>query len=351
MTKEEWLKVGYTNGVICENTACVLTFCDVYKLWFAYKSGQVKAQSLDRIECTYNRYYRHSSLLDKRLTQISEETVVLFLNGIFAEMGTVTLKEYRRIYQIVNNVLCYALDFQLDGARLLNWKSIKDYTYTNHIVSKKKAYVCVKDTDISALRSFILSGGYYQKQSACLLLLLNFYLGLRVGELAALEWTDLDMEKRILYISRSEVKKYERLPDGTRGKMVYEISGTKTENGTRRVPVCDKAAELFMLLGAHHHKMGYQSARMLYDGADIIGIRSLDGTLRRLCRLVEIPVFGTHMIRKTVATKMHYAGMPTRMIADMLGHADIATTEKCYILTDMEYFAAVSHALNDVFVY
>lgn len=59
----------------------------------------------------------------------------------------------------------------------------------------------------------------------------------------------------------------------------------------------------------------------------------------------------THMIRKTVATKMHYAGMPTRMIADMLGHADISTTEKCYILTDTEYFAAVSHALNDVFAY
>lgn len=351
MTKEEWLKVGYSNGLIEEESPSTLTFYNAYCLWFSYKSGQVKAQSLDRMECTYNRWYKHSALLGKSLSEINEEIVVSFLNGIFADAGTVTLKEYRRIYQIVNNVLCYALDFHLDGAQLLNWKLIKDYVYSSHIVTPKKAYECVKDSDIAALRKFIQSGGYYQKQSACLLLMVNFYLGLRVGELSALEWSDLDMKKRILHVSRSEIKKYERLPDGTRGKMVYEISDTKTENGTRRVPVCDKAAELFMLLKAHHQKMGYHSARMLYDGSDIIGIRSLDGTLRRLCQLMEIPVFGTHMIRKTVATKMHYSGMPTRMIADMLGHADIATTEKCYILTDTEYFMSVSHALNDVFSY
>ena len=351
MTKEEWLQVGYSSGAIQEEVPGTLTFYDAYSLWFSYKSGQVRAQSLDRMECTYNRWYLHSALPGKRLSEIDEKAVVAFLNGIFADAGTVTLKEYRRIYQIVNNVLCYALDFGLEGARLLNWRAIKEYTYTSHVVSQKKPCASVKDSDIAALRTFILSGGYYKKQSASLLLLVNFYLGLRVGELAALEWTDLDTEKRILYVSKSEVKKYDRLPDGTRRKMVYEISGTKTENGTRRVPVCDQAAELFTLLAAHHRKMGYQSARMLYDGADVIGIRSLDGTLRRLCRLVEIPAFGTHMIRKTVATKMHYSGMPTRMIADMLGHADISTTEKCYILTDAEYFAAVSHALNDVFVY
>lgn len=65
----------------------------------------------------------------------------------------------------------------------------------------------------------------------------------------------------------------------------------------------------------------------------------------------EVPVFNTHMIRKTVATKMHFAGIPSRMIADMLGHADISTTEKCYILTDAEYAENMSHALKDVFNY
>lgn len=266
--------------------------------------------------------------------------------------GAVTLKEYRRIYQIVNNVLNYALDFRENGSRLLNWKMIKEYTYSNHVVTHKNDDVSVPDSDIEKLRDFVLSGGYYVKQSACLMLILNFYLGLRVGELSALEWQDIDFERKILHVSRTEIKKYSRKEDGSRDKLVYEIEDcTKTAAGIRKVPLCDKALVILRLLKMHHEKMGYDSNRLLYDGADIIGVLSLDGTLRKICKLAQVPFFNTHKIRKTVATKLHYKGIPSRTIADILGHADIATTEKCYILTDSEYFASMSHALNDVFTY
>jgi integrase len=39
------------------------------------------------------------------------------------------------------------------------------------------------------------------------------------------------------------------------------------------------------------------------------------------------------MIRKTFATMLHASGMPTRYISDLLGHSDMVTTEKNYILT------------------
>lgn len=39
------------------------------------------------------------------------------------------------------------------------------------------------------------------------------------------------------------------------------------------------------------------------------------------------------MIRKTFATMLHASGMPTRYISDLLGHSEMVTTERNYILT------------------
>ncbi|MDE7223503.1 MAG: tyrosine-type recombinase/integrase [Acetatifactor sp.] len=56
-------------------------------------------------------------------------------------------------------------------------------------------------------------------------------------------------------------------------------------------------------------------------------------TLRKLCKLCDVRYFNTHPIRKTFATMLHDSGVPTRVISDLLGHSDIATTENSYILS------------------
>ncbi len=54
--------------------------------------------------------------------------------------------------------------------------------------------------------------------------------------------------------------------------------------------------------------------------------------MRNLCRLCDMPLINTHLIRKTFATKLHFSGVPTRVVSDLLGHSKIATTENSYIL-------------------
>ncbi len=343
--------MGYENHLIEADAVNVPLFEAVYRTWFNYKRKQIKPQSLDRIEGTWNRYYRETPFARERISMLDESAVISFINSVFASCGSMTLKEYRKVYQIVNNVLAYAVDFDVPGARLLNWRKVKDYAYTNHIVSTKKACAVLRDSDISRLQGFVLSGGYYKKQSACLLLMANFYMGLGVGVLAALTWPDIDFEKKRLHVSKTEIKSYCRDENGNRTHMELDVSVPKTANSVRYVPLCGKAIDMLRLIKHHHEKMGYETERLLYDGTDIAGIRSLERTIGRLCELSGIPAFPTHMIRKTVATKMHFSGIPSRMIADMLGHADISTTERCYILTDTEYMETMSHALNDAFNY
>lgn len=145
---EEWIKMGYSNNIIEADIEDVPTFYEVYRIWFNYKRKQIKPQSLDRIESTWNKYYDGSALAGSRISELNEESVITFINSIFAGCGSMTLKEYRKVYQIINNVLCYAVDFDISGARLLNWKKVKAYAYSNHIVTSKKDTNGIRDSDV-----------------------------------------------------------------------------------------------------------------------------------------------------------------------------------------------------------
>lgn len=175
---------------------------------------------------------------------------------------------------------------------------------------------------------------YPDKRSACLCLLLNFFLGLRIGELASLSFSDFDIDKKVVKIYKTESKYYERDEDGNRcGSMVYRVQDeVKTIYSVRTVPLTTSALYIYELIVKHHNIRGYDSPYLAYDGKDTILTRSLERTLHRLCILCDVKPFNTHLIRKTFASDLHAGGLPTRQISDLLGHSEMSTTERCYIL-------------------
>jgi len=126
----------------------------------------------------------------------------------------------------------------------------------------------------------------------------------------------------------------DRDEEGNRaGAMVYQVvEETKTVFSVREVPLLPEAVYILEHLRAHHDQCGYKDRCLAYDGRNTILVRSLDRTLRKLCKYSNVSYFNTHMIRKTFATMLHASGMPTRYISDLLGHSDMVTTEKNYIL-------------------
>lgn len=58
MLESEWLAMGYKNGIITDVPLDKqVLFKNVYTGWFRMKINTIKSQSVDRIECTYNKYY------------------------------------------------------------------------------------------------------------------------------------------------------------------------------------------------------------------------------------------------------------------------------------------------------
>ena len=333
MTRSEWLELGYDKGIIDIEVHEEVLFCDAYKEWFKMRMQFNKAQSMDRIEVTYHKYYADSSVNGKCISKISDADIIAFILSCCSRYK-MNYKELQRIMQIIKGVLTYMRDISKGGSQLHDWEKIKRNIPADKLqISHEKEYA-IPVIDVEKLLSRVIDDKiYYKKQSACLCLCLNFYLGLRVGELASLAFDDFDFEKNVVKIYKTESKFYNRDENGEIcGTMVYRVvDSTKTIYSVREIPLVPEALHIYLLIKEHHEKMKYDSPYLAYDGTQTILTRSLDRTLRKLITLCDIRPFSTHDIRKTFASTLHFYGVPTRIISDILGHSEIGTTENCYI--------------------
>lgn len=350
MTKAAWIEEGYKLGIIKDvDIDEQVSFEIAYHGWFKTKINRIRPQSVDRIEVTYNKYYAYADFVKMPVHSLDEVTIYTFLNKILMERGNITKKEYGRIYQIVNNVMQYAYDLNLGHCYCVNWSLVKRYIALQNIKpNETKEYaVSAQDRERFA-RAVLIDKVYSEKRSASLVLLLNFYLGLRIGELASLRWQDVNYGERYIYVHSTEVKSYARDENGERvGAVAYHAQDkTKTVHSVRKVPLVNESVFILGELRRWHDSKGYESEFLAYDGVEQVLTRSLEWTLRRLCILCEIPMFNSHRIRKTFATELHQNGVPTKVISDLMGHAEMRTTEQNYIITSLDSFDLVRDVMQ-----
>lgn len=169
--------------------------------------------------------------------------------------------------------------------------------------------------------------------------------GLRVGELIALQWSDVDLQEGILRVSRSA----SRVSRGD-GHTEIVIDEPKTLSGRRTIPLPApvleavkewrrRQAEERLQSGEHWHDTGLVFTGYLGVMLDRSNIRR---SLDRLCRQAGIPHVGIHALRHTFATRMLEAGVPARIVQEMLGHSRVAVTLDIYthVLPDQKRKAA-----------
>src|SRR4029453_6301844 len=137
--------------------------------------------------------------------------------------------------------------------------------------------------------------------------LLGGEAGLRCGEIMALEWTDVSLQKRQICIARSEWKGHVTDPKG--GRLRY-------------VPLTSRLAEA--LRNARHSR----NARVLCDEqGQSLTQKVVQGIMRRLARKAGVPK-GVHILRHTFCSHLAMQGAAPRAIQELAGHRDLATTQR-----------------------
>ena len=144
--------------------------------------------------------------------------------------------------------------------------------------------------------------------------------GLRCGELMALEWRDVDLDKRQLTVARSEWKGHVTAPKG--GKLRRVPLTTRLEHALRRV---------------RHLRTG----RVLINGkGEPLTQKVVQATVARVARRAHVQP-GVHILRHTFCSHLAMRGAPARAIQELAGHKDLATTQRYMHLTPAAVEAAI----------
>lgn len=152
-------------------------------------------------------------------------------------------------------------------------------------------------------------------------ILLMFVTGIRVGELVALKYEDINIEECYLKIRRTETR-YKK-----NGKYVLEIKDTpKTNAGIRKVAVPMQYMWIFKALRRlnpfgeyiftyNQHRLSAQSIRM---------------RMKRICNKLPVYNKSPHKARKTYLSILIDNGLDSCFITGQAGHTDISCTERNY---------------------
>jgi integrase len=143
---------------------------------------------------------------------------------------------------------------------------------------------------------------------AYLMVLLGGDAGLRLGEIVALGWGDVDLPARRLTVQRSDWCGHVTVPKGGR---------------SRRLPMTQR---LTSALKAFRH---LRSDRVLClpDGTPITRDRVIKA-IRSAQRVAGLSEAGVHLLRHTFCSHLTMKGATARAIQELAGHADLSTTQR-----------------------
>jgi len=183
----------------------------------------------------------------------------------------------------------------------------------------------------ACLSRYKSSGEYKSRDYFILLLILN--LGLRVGEALALEWSDIDLTKKLVYIRKtiqSNIMTDKNNISNVSSRVKYS---TKTSAGVRVIKLNEKVLCYIRELKLYDERNKINS---IYVCSTRVGTRNSARNLQRsLDRLVENTTIKDritlHTLRHTFGSTMLRRGVPIEVVSKLMGHANITITYTQYI--------------------
>ncbi len=162
---------------------------------------------------------------------------------------------------------------------------------------------------------------------------INFLMGLRVGELVALKWEDVQNDIQI-HVVREEVR------DQTSNTVeVAEHTKTHTDRYVYLVPEALKILEKLPRTGEY----------IFMRNSERLTSRQINYVLEKYAQRSGLATKSSHKLRKTYASMCNANGVPIDFIREQLGHASLSTTYG-YIynpLTEQESYHMLTKALSN----
>lgn len=282
-------------------------------------------------------------LLEKK-DYIKESTYANYsiniFNHIIPKLGDVYIQDLN--HKIIQDFLLNLFkNGRIDGTGGLSEKTIKDIAIIikgslRRAINEEKikhfelSFIYPKDN--KNFKKYILSKYEQRKLTNYVLenltyrnigLLIALYSGLRIGELCALQWNDIDFKRSILHVNKTIQRIYIKDKNSNISKVI--ITTPKTKNANREIPINKKFLELLKSIKTN------SDAYIITGTNKYLEPRTYRKYFNKILKKIKINKFNFHSLRHTFATNCISLGVDYKTVSELLGHANVDITLNLYV--------------------
>lgn len=171
--------------------------------------------------------------------------------------------------------------------------------------------------------------------------LIEMFLGLRIGEILALRTTDIDLQRNLIYVTKTlSIDKNHKV-------ILKELP--KTYSGIREVPIPSFIRNEIvsqMIIGENN-----RDKQLFLDKNDnYVRPNNVNRRLKTLLKKMHIPDMTTHSLRHTFGTRSIEAGIRAVVLQRLMGHSDVSITLNTYTSVFNKYKEAELEKVNNYYM-
>ena len=271
--------------------------------WLQYKRISVKTSTFYRYQYILNQYI---------LPYFKNETIYSLqhfnFNNFINQLSTsVSVKTIKDILIVVKAILKYIskkclLEYSLD---LIPFpKSIKEEV------------TILSEAEKETLENYCLTNTNLRKIG--IMICLN--TGMRIGEICALKWENIDLENKFFLINKS----LQRIYKGKNNTVIL-IDSSKTQHSIRKIPISNKICEILKELKIVGRYTG-EEYLLTGKSTKTIEPRNYQYFFKNCLSQCQLPNYNFHILRHTFASSCINIGMDPKTLSKLLGHSTVAIT-------------------------
>lgn len=161
-------------------------------------------------------------------------------------------------------------------------------------------------------------------------ILISLHTGLRIGEVCALTWDDVDFTQNIIHV-RSTVTRIKNKSNDCSTKTILTVDKPKTKSSIRDIPISSVLRPVLKKMS----KIS-QSKYVTSENASFISPRTYEYRYHKLLDYCGINSINYHALRHTFATRCIEVGVDVKTLSEILGHANVSITLDTYVHSSME---------------
>ena len=323
----------------------------IYPKWLDFKQIHTNSTSyIKRITTDWLRFYeQEQDLINMPLSEMTKMQLDEWAHGIIKKYN-MTKKCYYNMSIILRQCLDYAVELGILEENVFSKVKINSKLFVKAKKKPSDTQVYSYQEEIDLINDMIRRFENNPKSTAPLMVMLAFETGVRIGELCALKFSDI--EGNYIHIQRQEIGTFKKTEACKMKFDKYEIvEYTKSDDGYRDIFLTETAKNIIEVartmneINREKNKDGF----IFCKNGKNINHYSVMAMIRRGCEYININIKTSHKIRKTYISTLIDSGLNIDEIRRMAGHSDERTTYGNYCfnrLTNSETEDTIEKALT-----